>query len=137
VKRSQQRPSSIGMRQLVRSRELTIENHWRPEIRSDCKMGPRPCPYVGCKYNLYLDVLVTGSIKFNFPGLEPDQMSETCTLDVTDCGSLTLEAVGLRFNVTRERIRQIEARALMRLEKKGLDLREFLDHNAHVQYALE
>ncbi|MDR2922953.1 MAG: RNA polymerase sigma factor RpoD [Treponema sp.] len=44
--------------------------------------------------------------------------------------SLTLEEVGLLFKVTRERIRQIEAKALRRLRhpRRSLKLKDFLDH---------
>ncbi|MDD3980870.1 MAG: RNA polymerase sigma factor RpoD [Spirochaetales bacterium] len=44
--------------------------------------------------------------------------------------SLTLEEVGLYFNVTRERIRQIEAKALKNLRhfKRSQKLRDYMDH---------
>ena len=48
----------------------------------------------------------------------------------------TLEEIGNVFNVTRERIRQIEAKALRKLRQPSRNgiLREYLpsDHEAHV-----
>ena len=43
--------------------------------------------------------------------------------------SLTLEEVGLYFDVTRERIRQIEAKALRRLRhpRRASGLRDYID----------
>jgi len=45
----------------------------------------------------------------------------------------TLEEVGQEFNVTRERIRQIEAKALRKLKKKAKKLANFLDKPKNYQ----
>ena len=90
----------------------------RPSHRSECRLGERPCPYVSCKYHLYLDVNPrTGSIKLNFPGLEIWELTETCSLDVADRGGITLEEVGELLNLTRERIRQVESKGLGKLRE--------------------
>ena len=97
-----------------------IEDPFRPETREECKAGERPCPYVSCKHHLYLDVNPeTGSIKLNFPDLEVWEMAETCSLDVADRGGITLEEVGEILNLTRERIRQVEVRGLLKLKMVG------------------
>jgi hypothetical protein len=88
----------------------------RPETRSDCLEGARPCPFVSCKHHLYLDISArTGAIKLNFPDLEVWDMTETCALDVADRGGTTLEEVGAIMNLTRERIRQVEVKGLAKL----------------------
>ena len=86
----------------------------RPRTRAECPdTSEGPCPWVSCKYHLYLDVNErTGSIKLNFPGLEVWELPDTCALDVAERGGATLERVGEAINVTRERVRQIEARAM-------------------------
>jgi len=88
----------------------------RPRTRADCASGPRPCMFISCKHHLYLDVNpTTGSIKLNFPDKEIWEMDETCALDVADRGGITLEEVGAIMNLTRERIRQVETRGLLKL----------------------
>ena len=88
----------------------------RPRVRGDCAEGPRPCPYVSCKYNLYVDVNPrTGSVKMNFPDKELWELAETCALDVADRQGITLEEVGVIMNLTRERVRQLEMRGLSKL----------------------
>ena len=57
----------------------------------------------------------TGSIKLNFPDKEIWELEHTCALDVAEKGGITLEEVGEIMNLTRERIRQIEARGLHKL----------------------
>lgn len=87
----------------------------RPMVRGDCKGGARPCPWVSCKYHLYLDVKPkTGSITLNFPGKDVDEIPETCALDIADRGGEILEVVGTCMNLTRERVRQIEEKTLHR-----------------------
>ncbi|NVJ08207.1 DNA-binding protein [Myxococcus sp. AM001] len=90
----------------------------RPRTRADCINGPRPCNFVSCKHNLYLDVNPeTGSIKLNFPDKEIWELEHTCALDVAEKGGITLEEVGEIMNLTRERIRQVETRGLMKLRE--------------------
>lgn len=37
----------------------------RPRTVGDCRKGPRPCPRVGCRFNLLVDVLPDGSLLLN------------------------------------------------------------------------
>jgi DNA-directed RNA polymerase sigma subunit (sigma70/sigma32) len=61
----------------------------------------------------------SGAIKLNFPHLEVWEMAETCSLDVADRGGITLEDVGSILNLTRERIRQVEVRGLVKIRTKN------------------
>jgi hypothetical protein len=97
---------------------LKIIDAQRPRTRADCMNGPRPCLFVSCKHNLYLDVNPeTGSIKLNFPDREIWELQYTCALDVAEKGGITLEEVGEIMNLTRERIRQVETRGLSKLRQ--------------------
>lgn len=113
------RPITLSKRQLQLAHRLDSGdmelNEWvqaleasRPRTRGECRgMGLRPCPFVSCRYHLYLDVNeANGSVKLNFPHLEPWELDVSCSLDVAEEGGLTLEEVGNRLNLTRERIRQ-------------------------------
>jgi hypothetical protein len=94
----------------------------RPRTRAECINGPRPCLFVSCKHNLYLDVNPeTGSIKLNFPDKEIWELEHTCALDVAEKGGITLEEVGAIMNLTRERIRQVETRGLAKLREATED----------------
>ena len=121
-RRSRARAKTISIRRLSktelnRGRMLYPEmDYWKPTTRADCVDMERPCPYVSCKYHLYIDVHpVRGSIKVNFPDLEVWEMTETCALDIADRGGITLEEVGEIMNLTRERVRQVETTGLSKL----------------------
>ncbi|MGC4070049.1 MAG: sigma factor-like helix-turn-helix DNA-binding protein [Polyangiaceae bacterium] len=124
VKRMTKRELEIG-------RLLYPENdYWKPRTRAECVEGLRPCPFVSCKHHLFIDVSArTGAIKLNFPDLEAWEMNESCALDVADRGGTTLEDVGAIMNLTRERIRQVEVKALAKLETlQDMDaLRDYVD----------
>lgn len=122
-RRSRPRAKTISMKRITK-RVLAyealfappVEGIERPRTRGDCTDMPRPCPFVGCKYHLYLDVNPeTGSLKLNFPDLEPWELPHTCALDIADEGARTLEGVGDLINVTRERLRQLEVSSLQQL----------------------
>jgi len=114
--RGKQRPLTIPVKKITKTSlqlgQLAYpEQHRRPRNRRECKNVPRPCPFVGCRYNLFLDIdEESGSIKFNFPWMDPLDMEESCVLDLVSKGRLTLEVTGRMMNITRERIRQIEER---------------------------
>lgn len=105
-------------------------------------------PWVGCRHHLALEVSAAGSIALrSVPGVrgrriglpagrppgvvefafiervvdqldELDESAATCALDEADEGGLSLEEVGQRMGITRERVRQIEVSGL---EKIGVD----------------
>ncbi|MFO0570307.1 MAG: sigma factor-like helix-turn-helix DNA-binding protein [Polyangiaceae bacterium] len=124
VKRMTKRELEIG-------RLLYPETDYdKPRSRAECAEGPRPCPFVSCKHHLYIDVSPrTGAIKLNFPDLEVWELNESCALDVADRGGTTLEDVGAIMNLTRERIRQVEVKALAKLEalRDMMALRDYVD----------
>jgi len=122
-RRTRPRSKTIAMKRLTRE-ELRVGALMyppvdipRPTTREECRGEMRPCPWVACKHHLYLDINPeTGSIKINFPDLEPWELKHTCALDVAERGGITLEEVGEIMNLTRERIRQVEVRGLLKLK---------------------
>ena len=136
-RKGRRRSKTIARKQMVRERKnlqidpelLSLAEKIRPRTRSECRNAERPCLFVSCKHHLYLDVNPeTGSIKLNFPDMEVWELKETCALDVAERGGMTLEEVGEILNLTRERIRQVEAAGLQKLlELEGeSDLKDLL-----------
>jgi hypothetical protein len=131
TKRNRPRSKTIALKRLTRA-ELArgalesppVDDVARPVTRAECREAQRPCPWVACKHHLYLDINPkTGSIKINFPDLEPWELEHTCALDVAENGALTLEEIGLITNLTRERVRQVEVRGLLTLKSRSNSLR--------------
>jgi hypothetical protein len=130
------RARTISVKRMTK-RELEIgrllypeHDYEKPKSREQCANGIRPCPFVSCKHHLFLDVSArTGAIKLNFPDLEVWEMTETCALDIADRGGTTLEEVGAIMNLTRERIRQVEVKALAKLDalQQMMALRDYID----------
>jgi len=100
-----------------------------PRTWGDCQeralgTATNPCAYLRCRHNLLLDISEdTGSYKVTWPHLasghygdEYDALPKhTCALRVADEGGMTLDEIGVMMNLTRERVRQIETKALLRL----------------------
>jgi hypothetical protein len=113
---------TVSLRQLQRSIDEAARDPecayprgvTRPLTRADCSGGARPCPFVSCKFHLKLDVTTWGGVMDNFPGVEVWDMPETCALDVAERGSHSLAVVGRLVSLTKERIRQIERKAIAR-----------------------
>jgi hypothetical protein len=129
-RRLRPRSKTIALKRLTRA-ELRVGalmyppvDEPRPKTRADCRGEARPCPWVACKHHLYLDINPsTGSIKINFPDLEPWELRDTCALDVAERGGSTLDEIGEITNLTRERIRQLEVRGLLKLKALARQLR--------------
>ena len=129
-RRSRPRSKTIALKRMTRSELLAGARAYppvdiaRPKTRAECGGEQRPCPWVACKHHLYLDINPdTGSIKINFPDLEPWELRDTCALDVAERGGSTLDEVGEVTNLTRERIRQLEVRGLLKLKALSRELR--------------
>lgn len=91
----------------------------RPVHRGDCKPGEggpyeqRPCAFVSCKFHLAVDLGPGGKrVRLNFPGMELEEMPETCALDVADRGGIGASATANLLNITVQALNLIETRAI-------------------------
>lgn len=110
---------ALGAAEYPRS-EHPRAGHGKPATVGECRdlgLGTAlRCPYVSCRYHLALGVDEgNGSLRYSQPDGDPSLMLDTCALAVADRGGLTLDEVGERINLTRERVRQVETDALARL----------------------
>lgn len=126
-RRSTPKARTLSLRELVSERRAAgtpgAISEQRPRTRGECAAAPRPCPWVGCKYHLYLDAARGGGIRLNFPHLEVDDLEDSCALDVADRGEQTLDLVGRLLNVSRQAINNLEDDLLDRLRLRAGRLR--------------
>lgn len=119
------KPHTISNRILRRAVRYTVNLVPRakgaPIIRADCAAVPRPCPWIGCRFNMFCDITSGGSLVFLFDTIDPLEVPPelSCALDIIDArnGGMTLEQIGAIWSITRERIRQIEAMAFRKLKR--------------------
>lgn len=98
--------------------ELTAElDNLRPKNRSECINGPRPCPWVGCKYHLWGDFDDNGEHTCAHPGKMPWELEHTCALDLADDGPISTEQIGQAIGVGAERARQLVVEGLEALRE--------------------
>lgn len=86
--------------------ELAQLDRLRPRCRSECRGGPRPCPWVGCRYHLMLDV--HGRSILAARARMPETMRETCALDVAERGGLSIAEIAELLDLSTTRVGQIE-----------------------------
>lgn len=92
----------------------------RPRTRASCASVPRPCPFVGCRHNSFLEVNERGQVRtvVGRPGLQPWEVpaSSSCVLDLVDEPREWSRAEAARhLGCTPEAVRLAEHRALGKL----------------------
>ena len=80
----------------------------RPVCRSECANVPRPCPFVSCKYNTYLDA--EGDVlRLNHSEIEVWEMDpeSSCVLDLVNNNSqgMTTKDIGTVVGLHHETVR--------------------------------
>ncbi len=127
-------PKPNSKRKVVKVTQRTVDRYQndldeefieRPKNRAECP-SCRPCPYVGCRYNLYLDINGPGELKINFHGIEPEDMRYSCALDIAEEqeGIMSLANIGQYMGLTRERVRHILNKAQEKVHEDLLKIHE-------------
>lgn len=106
-------------RSIIRKQRPIVRKAYpcKPKIRQECKNIIRPCPFVSCRYNMFLDVF---GKKINTYFDDPTEMIESCALDIAEkYKGMRLEDIAEYLNLSRERIRQIQDQALRNIMLSG------------------
>lgn len=102
----------------------------RPRTRGECPPRSEPCPFVTCRFHLWTDRVLDRRrrvVDFRETAAWGDE-EHTCVLRQADHGGLTLDQIARIYGLTRERIRQVEADALVQCRRLASPaLRELAD----------
>lgn len=95
-----------------------------PRTRAECEQAPRPCPYVSCRHNLWLEqaeMRGRGKEPVRIPGagaIPVERLEQSCVLDLVDGGqTYTLEEIGDALGLTHEGARLILLRVLEKINR--------------------
>lgn len=85
----------------------------KPRTRAECIDGPRPCPWLACRYHLGLSVSQLGTLHLPHGSAALDAgLAHSCSLDVADAGASNLSEIGAVMGVTKQRAHQLLAEGL-------------------------
>ena len=96
-----------------------------PKTRGDCP-GYRPCIFARCVYHLKFDVSVLGHLIDNFPGVEVEDMEQTCCLDLADEGPMSQRKVSRATRIPQKEVEEIEEKTMMEIQEKHPELYDLL-----------
>jgi hypothetical protein len=118
------------------ARELDALEACRPKTRADCADVPRPCPFVACRYNLFLDVDERGVVTIPRSDVPPEEREQSCALDVVEKNPDGIEAgeVAELLGLSRELVGRIEERGQAAVARDR-DLAEAHEHESAVRPA--
>lgn len=105
----------------------------RPKKRWECKLGDRPCPWIGCRYNLVeirVDVFGNAYLAGSAHQVEDEEILDrldefiesgesNCALDHVRKAPYTLDKIGGLLGTTREMIRQNEGQAIRKAKRQA------------------
>jgi len=90
----------------------------RPRTRGDCVNGPRPCPWLGCRHHLGLDVDRHGRVTLAPEG-KADEQRATCALDVAEDGRHSFDEIAEILNCRKGTARSLADRGRAKMRTRG------------------
>lgn len=101
----------------------------KPRTRAECGKQ-RPCPWISCKYHLYLDVNPQrGRITINYPNIPPWEMENSCVLDLieTSRGEMISKKIGEKaLNMSRQAVCIIVLNGIRKIKRNKKALKDFI-----------